>query len=386
MKQNEKTKIKLSLNNLKQLITIFFSAGIIFSSLSFILVNYFPNYDLFIMILLAVTGVSILTYAIFQKNLENTDKTNFYRFALFIAIFYLGVISAYAIYFFYKGELAANAFWFRAILSVNFIGGLILWNKIKSENLNKLSLNLFIGSVTITSIYFIVINLFGLKSNIVLSKDLVAILAASALAITIFQQSRVSEKSNKIISFLLFVVNSLTILLAQNLIALIALSITIFISSFAQAINRYKIEREGKSFFTLIINLVITGLLFLTYFVISTDFSQQLNRLKLPTIVVSIDTIAIFLFSAIFIGKYLMRDQRDSNQAILVLLFSSLFLVLNEYLWITTLLLLALNLGFNNQVLPSPDKPENPSKTQEIKEIKKSTKKEKKVVIKKSKK
>jgi hypothetical protein len=347
MKQNEKirTKVKINLSIIDNIISWILCLGILISTLSFITADFLANSETAVFIILGIAGVISLIFALFFQKNNSNDKTKFYTFSLVTAVIYLAVISIYAIYFYTKGELAISAYWYRAILALNFIAALIFWNKSSITGVHKTPMNVLIYAVSLTSFYFIIVNLFGLKSTTPLNKDMISILSAGVLAVTIFQQAKLSTKTDKLISFIIFVINSLAILLAQNFIALFTLTFSVFVASLLEAIANFRKNKLASSFFPLIINSVVTFLLFITYYVISTDFDAQILRLKSIDIVVSIDTIVIFVISAVFIGKSLMKAQVESNLAILVILLSSLFMPIGEFIWYILFILLASNIA-----------------------------------------
>jgi hypothetical protein len=350
-KERRIVKIRLNKNTLEKIVVWSISLGTLMAGLSLILGNSANLLDFISFTTLIISALMTSLYILLvQEKQSSSDKTKFFMFTMIICVTYIAILSIVSARYFYQGQLIVNAFWYRILFAWNFAISLVFWEFIKGDKVYKIPIFTFIIGVSLASIAFIYANIFNVAPAIIANKGLISILSAAVLAITMIQQNKLSTKKDKIIGFSLFVISSLAILLAQNIVAIFALSVSVIIYSTLRSIRSYKGEKQPIAFFSLLINVGIIVLLNTTYFLISTNNIKQFVALSPMTLKTSFDSIAVILIFSAFIGKFFMKELKVGSVAVIVLIIAALFTPFSDLVWISLGTLTALHLANQQKV------------------------------------
>jgi hypothetical protein len=333
----------------QKITAIIISLATFLAGFSFILGEFLTKFDILIFTFLTISIVTTSTYLFIfkftQEKNSKIDKTRFYLFALYSVIAYIVLITFAAIYLATKGQLAVSVFFFKLIMAINFVLSMTFWTKVSDRKIARIPIYALVIGVSACSLYFIAADIFTIKTTLAVNKDLIAVNAASVLGIIMLYQKNLKNTKEKLLSFTLFTINALTILLAQNLLALFTLTSVIISIELINTLRQYFKTRDLSVFSSIAMNFVILLLLNVTYVLISPNFKNQISQLSPITFLLTLDFIVVLLVVSAFIGKFLMREMRVIVSATLILVFTMLFIKLGDITLIAISVLLAYNLG-----------------------------------------
>jgi hypothetical protein len=346
MPKTKKMVLKLNKVWTERLIAGIISLGPLFAGLSFLFTDFVSTFTsiTFIVLIISILATSIYLY-LFQKQVVDKDKSKSFKFSVITVSSYLVISTIASIILLFNSQLAIEAYFFRTVVLIYFICSLIFWEVTNSKSLQKYPIYAFITGVSIASFVFLILNVIDMKSQMLANKELLAILAASVLGAIIYAQKEFTNGKVKFISFLLFVVNALTILFAQSIIALVALNLVVIVSFCIKFIKTPALLRDSNVKVMTGISFIILLLLDIVYVFLTPQIGDQLTSLVIAKQILTIDSILGLLLTSTILEKYLMKEFHFSLLSILIILIASLFTPLGNLTWIATIALVSFNIS-----------------------------------------
>jgi len=346
MQKNKKNVLKVNKDWTERLIAGIICLGPLFAGLSFLFTDFVTTFTniTFVILLVSILATSVYLY-VFQKKVVDKDKSKSFKFTIIAVSSYLVISTIASIILLFNSQLAIEAYFFRTIVLIYFVCSLIFWEVTNNKNIQKYTIYAFIAGVSLASIVFLMLNILNIKSQMLVGKDLLSILAASVLGAIIYAQKEFTDGKVKFIGFILFVVNALTVLFAQSLIALIALNVVVVVSFVLKFIKTPALIKDSNTKVITGISLIILLLLDIVYIFLTPQIGDQFSSLVVAKQILTIDSILALLLTSTILEKFLMREFHFSMLSILIILIASLFTPLGNLTWIAAIALASFNLS-----------------------------------------